>query len=460
MKKGILILLISLISHTIYAQDITGHWTGVLHIQNTQLKVVFNVSKVDSGYVSTMDSPNQKAFGVPVTTTTFDHSLLKLDAKNIGINYEGTLIDNTLAGKLHQAGRTFELNLSRDTTTVHHFQEPSKPYPYYTEEINFKNHDGTIFAGTLSMPRKEGNFPVVVLISGSGPQNRDEEILGHKPFLVLADHLTRNGIAVLRYDDRGTAASKGDFATGNTLDFASDTESAVEYLKTRKEIDQHKIGLIGHSEGGVIAPIVASKIKQIKFIVLLAGTGIPGEELLLMQKEAIQKVSGVNEADRLATKKFFSGVYDLIKKSSDPQTLRGELEVYVKNSIKNIPPSEKGNLTDEQFTKILIDQISSKWIQFFIKYDPAIVLEKVKCPVLALNGSNDRQVPPKVNLDAIRTALKKGRNKDATIIELPKLNHLFQESVTGSPDEYSTITQSFSPTALTVITDWILQRTK
>jgi len=465
MKKAALFLLTVLTTLSMYGQDITGQWNGSLTVQGTQLRLVFNISKSDKGYTSTMDSPDQGAKGIPVTSTTFENSTLKLEVTNAGITYTGELKDNSIIGTFKQGGQSFPMNLSREKIekkAIIRPQEPIKPYPYYSEEITFENtKDKITLAGTLTLPKKEGNFPVVILITGSGPQNRDEELLGHKPFLVLSDHLTKNGIAVLRYDDRGTAESKGDFKTATSLDFASDVESAIKYLKTRKEINKKKIGLIGHSEGGIIAPMVVAKSKDISFIVLLAGTGIPGDQLLLLQKELIEKASGVSDEKLQKGLAFNKGAFDIVTKSTNSETLKTDLTAYIKQILKDTPESERpAGMSEDDFVKLQVDQLTSPWMQYFIKYNPAIILEKVKCPVLALNGEKDLQVPSKVNLEAIKKGLEKGGNKKVTIKELPNLNHLFQECKTGSPEEYAKIEQTFSPTALTEITNWIITQTK
>lgn len=465
MKKAALFLLTVLTTLSMYGQDITGQWNGSLTVQGTQLRLVFNISKSDKGYTSTMDSPDQGAKGIPVTSTTFENSTLKLEVTNAGIVYTGELRDTSIVGTFKQGGQSFPMNLSRgkiEKKAIVRPQEPIKPYPYYSEDITFQNEkDKITLAGTLTLPKKEGNFPVVILITGSGPQNRDEELLGHKPFLVLSDHLTKNGIAVLRFDDRGTAESKGDFKTATSLDFASDVESAIKYLQTRKEINSKKIGLIGHSEGGIIAPMVAAKYRDISFIVLLAGTGIPGDQLLLLQAELIGKASGASDADLQKTKAINKGAFDIVIKSTNSETLRGDLTSYIKQILKDTPESERpAGMSEDNFVKLQVDELSSPWMQYFIKYNPAIILEKVNCPVLALNGEKDLQVPPKVNLEAIKKGLEKGGNKKVIIKELPNLNHLFQECETGSPDEYAKIEQTFSATALTEITSWIIKQTK
>ena len=457
MKKTIL-LFITFLSITTFAQEITGTWNGILKFQGTQLPLTFNISKTDTGYSSTMDSPEQKATGIPITTTTFENNTLKLAISMAGISYEGILgNDGNVEGAFKQNGLNIPLTLSKgivEKEKIVRPQEPIKPYPYYSEEVTFVNNEaGITLAGTLTLPSKEGNFPVVVLISGSGPQNRDEELLGHKPFLVLSDYLTRNGIAVLRYDDRGIGESKGDFKSGTTADFATDASAAVAYLQTRKEINQKKIGLAGHSEGGTIAPIVANSNKAVAFIVLLAGTGLPGDAILLLQKALIERAEGVSEKEIQEGQIANKGAFEIVKKAKTTEQLKTDLTAYYQNMPKDsMPPEAEINA--------MISQLKNPWMQYFIKYDPATALEKVKCPVLAINGAKDLQVPPTENLAAIKTALAKAKNKKVTTILFPNLNHIFQECTTGSPNEYADIQQTFSPTAMKIVLEWIQVQTK
>ncbi|TDE01717.1 alpha/beta hydrolase family protein [Flavobacterium hiemivividum] len=465
MRTFSILLIILLSTFTVKAQDITGQWNGVLKVQGTQLRLVFNVTKSDNTFSASMDSPDQGAKGIPVTKTTFENSRIKFEIANAGIAYEGELSENEIIGTFKQAGQEFPMNLSRkaiDKEVVKRPQEPSKPYSYYSEDITFENPKASIsLAGTLTLPKKEGVFPVVILISGSGPQNRDEELLGHKPFLVLSDYLTKNGIAVLRYDDRGVGKSKGNFKTATSADFATDVESAISYLKTRKEINKKQIGLIGHSEGGLIAPMVASKSKDVSFIVLLAGTGIQGDQLLLLQQALIASANGATETDIKKTIQNNKVLFEMVVNSNDNQKLKTALTNQINELLKNDTTAKIPNgMTKKTYVSLQVDQITSPWMQYFLKYNPAPALEKVRCPVLALNGEKDLQVPPKENLTAIKNALTKGGNKNATTIELAGLNHLFQESKTGSPADYATIEQTFSPTALEEITKWIKVQTK
>jgi len=457
----IILILVMLIFSTLSlnAQQVTGQWNGLLEVQGMKLRLVFNVTKTDSGYTSTMDSPDQGAKNIPVTKTTFEDPKIKFEIKNIGAEYIGNLREDTIIGTFKQGGQEFSMDLSRDEiekVEVRRPQEPKEPYPYYSENVTFKNPvAGISLAGTLTLPEKKGKFPVVILISGSGPQNRNEELMGHKPFLVISDYLTRNGIGVLRYDDRGVGESTGDFGAATSADFATDVESAIQYLKSRKEVDKKNIGLVGHSEGGIIAPMVASQTDDVSFIVLLAGTGIPGDELLLMQQELIWRASGMPESDIERLIQINEELFKVMVKSNDLDRLEEDLTHTLTEIFEKDTSLVPEGATIEDLVEVQISQFLSPWMQYFIKYNPAPALEKVDCPVLAINGEKDLQVPPKENLEAIEIALKKGGNDQVTTMEIENLNHLFQESETGSPDEYAAIEQTFSPVALEVILKWI-----
>ncbi|MFS4493961.1 alpha/beta hydrolase family protein [Maribacter sp. 2308TA10-17] len=462
MKKLILLLFVFTGFTNFYAQDITGQWNGVLKEMN--LRLVVHITKTEDGYSSTLDSPDQGAKGIPVAITTFENNTLKLEAANLGITYFGEFVDGTFNGTFMQSGFKIPLILGREEVekvNINRPQEPKEPYPYYTEDVSFDNTKASIkLAGTLTLPKKEGKFPVVVLISGSGPQDRNEELLGHKPFLIISDYLTRNGIGVLRFDDRGVGKSTGNFSTATSADFATDIESAISYLKSRKEIDVTKIGLVGHSEGGVIAPMVAAKSEDVSYIVLLAGTGIRGDKLLLLQQELIGRAMGMSEVQLQSSKELSTVVFEMIVSSTITQDLKTDVKKYIAEEINKLSNEElpAGISKDEESINGQVDQLTTPWMVYFMKHDPAKVLENVSCPVLAINGEKDLQVPPKENLEAIRKALEKGGNTDISTQELPGLNHLFQESVTGAPSEYGTIEQTFAPEALEVISSWILKK--
>ncbi len=461
MTKNLLICLLLISTTLIFGQDITGEWNGVLKVQGMQLRLVFHVSKTVAGYTATMDSPDQGAKDIPMSKTSYENSVLKIEMAAAQIEYSGKPDSiNQIVGIFKQAGQTFPMNLSRKTiekVVQKRPQEPVKPYPYYSEEVTFENSkDKITLAGTLTLPKKEGKFPVVILITGSGPQNRDEELMGHKPFLVLSDYLTRKGIGVLRYDDRGTNASTGDFTKATTNDFATDVVAAINYLKTRKDIELKNIGLIGHSGGGIIAPMVSVNCKDVAFIVLMAGTGILGGEILLHQQELIGRDGGMTEEDIKKTLHYNKVIFKLINNSTDSAKLRIELTDYIKLNIKDFPEMEiPKDASESSIINRQLAQLTSPWMQNFIKHNPAPMLEKVKCPVLAIIGSKDMEVPAKENLPAIEKALKKSGNKKYTVNEMSGLNHLFQECKTGMPKEYSEIEQTISPVALETISNWI-----
>lgn len=469
MKKTFLITILSFASQIIIAQNITGQWTGTLNVQGTKLRLIFNIVETDNKLSSTIDSPDQAAKGIPCNQTIFTEGKLTISIESLMANYEGTLDGDTLKGTFSQSGIKFPLNLTKNTSNISNTkpnrpQEPRLPFPYRTEEVVFQNKvDGNTLAGTLTIPSPKGKYPVVLLISGSGAQNRDEEIFDHKPFAVIADYLTRNGIGVLRYDDRGTASSTGNFATATTLDLSRDAEAGVAYLLTRSDVDSRKIGLIGHSEGGIIAPMVAVRNHNVAFIIMLAGTGITGDQILLKQTDDIAKLLGTPENIRQSNLKVKEQLYRIVKNTDSNEKLRTDITALLEESLNNKYIASIQNLTNKQRNDLIqrtIDEITSPWIRYFIAYDPAPTLGKVKCPVLALNGELDSQVSAKVNLHAIRTALESGGNKQVTTIELPGLNHMFQECQTGAPSEYIQIEQTFSPKALEEIGKWIKKQTK
>jgi len=462
--KGIAAVILALLTTSSFrAQDITGQWNGVLSVQGIELRLVFHVSETESGYTATMDSPDQGAIGIPVTKTTYKEPTITFEVSNLNMEYQGTLADGKVEGTFRQRGMEIPMALSRDAVEIeapNRPQEPVEPYPYVSEEVTFNNPVARIsLAGTLTLPEQGGRFPAVVLITGSGPQNRNEELLGHKPFLVISDYLTRRGIAVLRYDDRGVGKSEGDFTAATSADFATDVTSAMAYLQTRPEIDPAKIGLVGHSEGGLIAPMVAAGSRDVAFIVLLAGPGIPGADILKRQTELIARANGMDEAALQTELDKLQSFLDLASGGDDPEEIRTALKARLQKDFSEHPEQVPEGKTLEEAINDNLTRLSP-WMLYFLKYDPAPALEKVTCPVLALNGAKDLQVPARVNLDAIGQALEKGKNKKVTLLELPNLNHLFQECETGSPSEYAALEETFSPGALETMASWIIGHTK
>jgi len=466
---NILILSLCFTLSTILAQekDLSGSWVGKLKLPNgIQLTIVFNLQKTGDEYSATLDSPDQGAKGIPCGKVKVENDSIGIDVPAIVGNYAGKInySDKKVSGYWNQAGSSFELNLeyTKKVAAPKRPQEPKPPFPYNVEEVRFRNEkDNITLAGTLTYPKENKKYPAVVMITGSGAQNRDEEIFNHKPFLVIADHLTKNGFAVLRFDDRGFGESEGNHSLATTMDFAEDVRAAVNFLKTRDEIDKHKIGLIGHSEGGMIAPIVASSSDDIAFIILMAAPGIPGDSILYLQTELIYKAEGQSTEKIQQILKGLREVYAILKSDEEETSLREKLKIKFQELFNQLTDEEKKQYGNpETYMEMEIRMVMSPWFRYFLKFNPIEYLVKVKCPVLAINGEKDLQVPPKENLSAIEGALKRSGNKKFLIKELPGLNHLFQTSQYGTIGEYGVIEETISPDALKVITEWLKEITK
>ena len=466
MRRLIFVFVACAIGLVATARDVAGQWHGVLAVQGMKLRLVFHIENDSAGYSATMDSPDQGATGIVASAVRYDSAKLTIEIQQLGASYEAELKGDSLVGAFSQRGMSFPLSMTRrqaSAPAMKRPQEPHPPYPYHSEDIYFENTtDGVRLAGTLTLPQAKGKYPVVVLISGSGPQDRNEALMGHKPFLVLADFLTRNGVGVLRFDDRGTAKSTGNFNSATTLHLSRDVEAAVSYLMGRKEVDKKKIGLIGHSEGGIIAPMLAANDKRVAYVVMLAGTGVRGDELLLLQNSAIAKASGAPEAAIAANRKLNEPLFHAIVNATDTVGLHKKLMDIMRESI-NTTPELKASLSAGQQDDLIVNSVNAlltPWMICFIKLDPTVALRKVKVPVLALNGSLDLQVPAAENLTAINKALRDGGNTHFQTTELPGLNHLFQEAETGLPNEYPLIEHTISPRALNEILKWIKLRTR
>jgi hypothetical protein len=448
-------------------RSIEGPWEGVLDVGAAKLRLVVKISKEKDGSLAAkLDSPDQGAMDLPVSSMTLEGNQLRFEMKVIGGAYEGALNEDRseAAGKWSQGGQSLPLVLKRIEKAPElpaRPQEPKKPYPYEEQDVSYENKAGGVkLAGTLTLPRTAAPFPAVVLISGSGAQDRNEALLGHKPFLVLADHLTRKGIAVLRVDDRGVGGSTGNITASTSEDFAGDVLAGVEFLKARKEIDPRQIGLIGHSEGGLIAPMVASRSHDVAFIVLMAGPGLIGEEILYLQGALIAKASGAPEDVIAQSRANQEAIFAILKQEKDDAAAEMRIrESYVKMTAQLSEEQRKAAGGDTAL-EAQLKSLLSPWFRYFLTYDPKPALMKVQCPVLAVNGEKDLQVPVDQNLKAIDAALAAGKNKDFQVVKLPGLNHLFQTCVTGAPGEYVKIQETMAPSALELMADWILKRTK
>ncbi len=452
-RSGCLLLLLPVLV-AVQARDIAGSWEGAIDAPGGKLRLRLHVAKGDGdggAMTAKMDSVDQGALGIPVDQITFADGVVKWGISRIGASYEGKLsaAGDVIEGTLTQ-GMALKLDLKRMTaaavaaSAAARPQTPKPPFPYKVEEVSFPSTAaGVTMGGTLTIPEGAGPHPAVILISGSGAQDRDETIFNHRPFHVLADHLSRRGIAVLRYDDRGVGKSNGDRAEATSVDFSEDAEGGLDFLAKRKDIDAKRIGFIGHSEGGVIAPMIAVRRPEAAFIVLMAGTGVDGEQILYEQGQAVLKAQGATEEALAAQKAIQEKMFGIIRSERNPEAAAAKL----KEVLGGSPAAEQS-----------IKSVNSMWFRYFLTYNPQPVLERVKCPVLALNGSLDTQVVASQNLPAIEAALRSGGNKDFETVLLPGLNHLMQTAKTGGGAEYNQIEETIAPAALDRMAAWLRQR--
>lgn len=462
MLKAPIVAILLVVSMTAgLGATVDGDWHGVLDAGGVQLRVGLHIAGGSGGALSAkFDSYDQNAVGLTVDRVSFAGSHLSFEMTGLNAHYEGTLSadGSKIEGTFTQGGANLPLILERGSSTaVKHPQEPKPPFPYRSEDVSYENKPANVkLAGTLTIPDGAGPFPAVLLITGSGPQDRDETIFGHKPFLVIADHLTRAGIAVLRVDDRGVGKSTGNLSQSTLEDLTGDVLAGIGYLRSRKEINPKHIGLIGHSEGGLIAPLAVSRSSDVAFIVMLAGPAVKGEELLYAQAAAMDRAMGADEMAIATNREVQEKMFAIIEKNgANTAAAEKELHALVDGMKAGLSDSQKQAL--DRMMNVQIHQVLTPAFRYYLSYDPMPALRKVKCPVLALNGSHDRQVPPEQNLPAIAAALAAGGNSDYEIAELPGLNHLFQTSKTGALSEYSRIEETFSPQALDVMTSWILR---
>jgi uncharacterized protein len=433
---------------------VEGTWQGALDTNGMRYRLQLRISHDAQGQlIASMDSIDQGINGFRASKVTQSDSAVHLELPAIRGIYDGTLntVRNTMSGTWQQGDNPTPLTFKRSDQILElrRPQTPKQPYPYREQEVAFPNGKAAIsLAGTLTIPRGPGPFPAAILLAGSGPLDRDEADSGHRPFLVLADHLTRNGIAVLRYDKRGIGRSTGEYDAATTADFAADAQAALEFLKNRKDIDARKIGMIGHSEGGIIAPLIASHSNNVAWIVILAGPATKGEETLLLQSDLITRAAGMTDDQVAKSLDFDRESYNLARHESNRVILETKLEALAQSS-------GLGPAMAPAFLQRQIHWTSSPWFRYFLDYDPLPALQKTKCPVLALSGEKDLQVPPKENLPLVRKALQDGGNKDYQVVELPGLNHLFQHCYIGLPAESRAIEETFALEALSTISDWI-----
>lgn len=467
LKRGAAISKIIPLQKSISARNITGIWEGKLNVNTLSLRLDFHFEKQkDDIYTGTMDSPDQGVKDIPCEQVVLNSDSLRVQVK-MAIGLSGMLTtDTSIVGNWNQGGKIFPITLIKVkelSKNPNRPQTPKPPYTYNSEDVEYNNADKSVhFGATFTYPKGKGPFPTAIMITGSGQQDRDETIFGHKSFAVIADYLAKKGIAVLRVDDRGIGKSTGDVLNATSADFANDVETGLTYLKNRKEVDKKKLGMIGHSEGGLIASIVAARNPDIDFVIMLAGPGVKGSEILLKQTEDIMKSDSV-PAD--AVKEYcviFKQLLEDFTSGNDTSIIRKKItsdftnwksgqSVKTLNALK-ISPDASG---DTKLINLFMQDFSSPWITYFIKSDPKPLIEKFTCKVLALDGSKDLQVNAALNLAAIDKALKKSKSPSYETKELPGLNHLFQHCKKCTVQEYAELEETFAPEALDIMWKWL-----
>lgn len=454
--------------------DVT-RWQGTIEVpKGAALAFTIALAERGGGWTGTITIPAQNAVDLALTAIAVDAHALAFTLALPGApeaawpKFRATIAadGSSAAGTLHQGGLDMPIRLRRASaeeaaaSAPRRPQLPVPPFPYAAREVAFEHPvTGATIAGTLTAPEGGGKHAAVVLISGSGLQDRDETVFGHKPFLVLADWLTRHGIAVLRVDDRGVGGSTGDAASATVLDNASDAEASYRFLREQPEVDPARVGLVGHSEGGIIAPIVASRVPEVAFVVSLAGTGMSGAELMPHQYELVQRAEGVGEEAVRASLALYKAMIAAAAKGEPREVVTRAMKEMLAAQPETAGVS-KEELASDRYLEGAADQLLSPWFLSFLRLDPAAYWRLVRCPVLAVGGSLDTQVPAEQNLALIAQAVRAGGNGDVTTVTLPSLNHLFQTAKTGGVSEYGSLEETFAPAALELISAWITSKTQ
>ncbi len=447
--------------NTSLAQErVAGEWEGAISLPGIDLGILVRFSGPNDSLQATIDIPMQMAKGLPLTNVRTDPPSVHFElpaGPGLAI-FEGTVAGDSIGGNFRQGGVTARFRLHRKGEPKS--LAPVPPPPYREEEVHVPNGDVTL-AGTLSLPPKGGPFAAAILLTGSGAQNRDEELFGFRPFKILADHLTRNGYAVLRCDDRGVGGSTGNMSTSTTSDFAQDALAMFRFLQARSDIERSRIGFIGHSEGAEVAAMSAVRSPDVAFVILLAGPALPGDTIILSQIAALGRLQGESEANIERGLALERRVFATVREQKGWDELRAALLEEMRRSVDRLPADQKAAMTDSTLAArldIQMHAIRTPWFAFFISHDPAQDLAGVRCPLLALFGELDQQVSPSLNLQPMSLALSKGGNPDVTLFTVPGVNHLFQKAVTGSPAEYAGLDKEFAEGVLDRLTAWLKKR--
>jgi pimeloyl-ACP methyl ester carboxylesterase len=435
-----------------------GIWMGAIPVGGQRRPLIFKIKRTADGWAATVDSPAQNTADSPVDSVTVEGDQLKLVLAKASASYQARLEGDTLVGTFTQDGIALPLQLQK---TAHppvvrlRPQTPKRPFPYDEIDVSVENPAARVtLACTLTEPRGKGPFAAVVLATGSGPQNRDEALMGHQPFLVLSDAITRKGVAVLRCDDRGVAKSTGVFDKATTLDFADDALAEVGALRARPEIDRRHVGVVGHSEGSTVAAIAAAKSKDVAFVVLLAGPALPGDQIDNLQRAWFERAAGADAQAIAATQAKWDEAYAIVKTEQDDAVASKKLRAL----YDGLPATDRAELEKAGGFDMLARDLLSHWARTFTTLDPRTFLAQMKVPVLALNGERDMQVDPGANLPEMKKAL--AHDRDVTVREMPGLNHLFQTARSGAPAEYEEIEETMSPAVLAMVSDWIAHHAK
>lgn len=443
------------------AQTMLGRWEGVTQVLNIELPMAVEFSQGKEGLEARIDI--QGVRGLALTGVRFEEGKVHFEL-NAGPGlavWDGRLEGESIQGRFTQGGAAGEFSLHRpkpDSAPT----ETDSPKPFREEEASFRN-GAIVLAGTLTLPRTPGPYPAAVLISGSGPQNRDEEIVGFRPFRLIAEYLSAQGVAVLRYDDRGVGGSTGSTMQSTTADVAADVAAAMRFLAERPDVDASHIGLIGHSDGAIAAGIAAAETPSTAFVVLLGGPAVKGEEILLAQAERVMRANGADEAAIRANHEIQREIFQAVRTGQGWEEAGRRIRQQAKEALEKMPAAARRQITDvdRYLDATLQGQISfsqSAWFKYFLDYDPASALERVHCPVLALFGELDLQVPHDINRKPMQEAFARAANNDVTIRIVAGANHLFQKAVTGSPNEYAVLKKEFLAGFLEDLSEWILHR--
>ena len=465
----VFIALVLIFSQTKAQNEIVGYWDGRLKMLTMDLDFQIRVEKSKNNFNAFMSIPSQKLkdYQLPVFNYKKKNLHFELPSQAGIAKFDGALKTDSIKGKILQAGieGTFYLAKGTEQKTITKNEiKTEEPPPYLEEEVAFKS-GRVLLSGTLTYPKEEKKYPVIILLTGSGPQNRDEDIFGFKIFERIADYFSRRGFAVLRYDDRGVGGSTGNTMQSTTEDFADDAKSAIEFLKKQPNIDLERIGFLGHSEGGIIAPIAASNSNDVAFLILMSGAGVTGGEVLLEQQKLILKSNDVTESLIEQNLDLQKKINTALMNDKDLNDIRNDIQTFAEKDFETLGAEIKSSIKDKKTyinttVQSQILMFNNPWFRYFVKYDPAPALQKVKVPVLMLFGELDLQVPVAQNKPKMEEALRIGGNKNFKSIVFPKANHLYQEAKTGSPGEYNELKKEFIPGFLEAISDWINQTLK